>query len=160
MQAAVSNRLGLHLQTLASQPLHQGPAATVLLLDTLHQAVGQVGAAPSLASVYSEVVTGSLAQLGGAAGASLAALPVLDLKDANINALDEQLLKFLGQVLTGALCCAMCCIISMLWYMQLCLLATSVCQFCRSSGRQIEVPRLYVPCGKFCICYLSTQTRL
>ena len=158
MQAAISNRLGLHLQTLASQPLHQGPAATVLLLDTLHQAVGQVGAAPSLASVYSEVLAGALAQLGAAAGASLAALPVLDLTDANSNALDGQLLNLLGQVVTGALCCAVCCIMAMLWHMQLCLPAYQLCQSatcCRSSGRQIDGP-----CCKFCICYLSTQTRL
>lgn len=101
MQAASSNRLGLYMQTLASQPLHQGPAATVLLLDSLHQAVGQAGAAPSLAAVYSEAVAGALAQLGGAAGASLAALPVLVLADANSNTLDEQLLKFLGQVSRG-----------------------------------------------------------
>lgn len=99
MQAAMSSRLGLYLQTPASQPLHEGPFAIASLFETLWAASGQFGAAPGLAAVCSGLLQTALAQLGGAAGASLAALPVVDLgSGAEAETIDRQLLHLLGQV--------------------------------------------------------------
>lgn len=99
MQATLTARLKLHLQDLASQPLHQGPIATVNLLETLHEALGRFGPALGLNAVHAELMAAALAQLGSAAVTSLTALPALDLACmTEHSALDKQLLSLLGQV--------------------------------------------------------------
>ena len=61
--------------------------------------MGRLGAAPGLAAVQSGLLQTALAQLGAAAGASLAALPVVELESgAETETIDQQLLHALGQV--------------------------------------------------------------